>query len=490
MSNKTRKQTIRFPLSVKYGVSYLVVLALVLVLLNTYPLVASQDLLFASKRVAMNSQTAVMASTLMGLEELTEENVLQVMNVLDHKDLERVVVTDPAGKIIYDSDRNGRVLANDRTEEPTKEEYALLREVVSALEGNDVFHCFYSNSAFVSTAAVPIVYRGMTIGAIYVVEIDRVQGKLLQNLRDNLMHISIVITVVVLGIGTVLSQMLTVRVAALLKAIHIVGEGEYGHRLLSDSHDELSQIAEEFNNLTDRLQATEEVRRRFVSDASHEMKTPLASIRLLADSILHNEPMEPELTREFVTDIGDEADRLTRITEHLLTLSRLENLPSVERTPVDVGGVVNRVVAMLTPVADSAGVKLHWRFKADHVIRCTEDDLYRVCFNLIENAIKYNKPGGSVDVILSRDDEQILLEVLDTGVGIPEEDLPKIFNRFYRVDTARSRVAGGTGLGLAIVRETVRRHGGWVSAERRASGGSSFNVGFPAYVPEEEEVWP
>ena len=109
----------------------------------------------------------------------------------------------------------------------------------------------------------------------------------------------------------------------------------------------------------------------------------------------------------------------------------------------------------------------------------TEDDLYQICFNLLANGIKYNRPGGRVMADVYRDGDQVLLEVSDTGVGIPEEDMPKVFNRFYRVDKARSRAAGGTGLGLSIVRDTVRRHGGWVTARARPGGGSLFTVGFP-----------
>ena len=143
-------------------------------------------------------------------------------------------------------------------------------------------------------------------------------------------------------------------------------------------------LAEEFNQLTDRLQTTEEVRRRFVSDASHELKTPLASIRLLADSILQNETMDQVTLRDFVSDIGTEADRLTRITEHLLALTRLDSLPAAETFPVDVSAVTRRALSMLAPVADAAGVALGSNLKDKCVVQGTEDDLYQICFNLLE----------------------------------------------------------------------------------------------------------
>lgn len=474
-------------LQVKYALSYLVIFAVVLVLLNTYPLMASQELLFTSKRDSLKSQTAVMASALMELESLSADQVARVMNMLDNMGATRILVTDPAGLVLYDSTRQ----PEEGEEVPPAEEgeyrYALYQEVVSALRGSDVFYSRYVNRVFTSTAAMPIMYRGVVIGAIYILEVDRAQGELLYSLQQNLRTISLVIAVVTLVMSTFFSKMLTSRIAALLRAIRIVGEGEYGHRLQPVGRDEMAQLAGEFNNLTDRLQTTEEVRRRFVSDASHELKTPLASIRLLADSILQTEEMDPEMVRDFVQDIGSEAERLTRITEHLLALTRLDSLPVGESHPVDMAQVVERTVDLLQPVADAAGVAVETNLKPGCSVLCTEDDLSQICYNLVENAIKYNFSGGKVFVSVYRDGDQALLEVEDTGMGIPEADLPKVFNRFYRVDKARSRAAGGTGLGLSIVRDTVRRHNGWVTARPRNPEGSLFTVGFPQYILEQDE---
>lgn len=478
----------------KYAISYLVVFAVVLVLLNTYPVLASQDLLFTSKWDSLKSQTAVMGSALMELETLSSEQVAKVMNMLDSTGVDRILVTDPAGLILYDS-----VLEKERqkwkkqgkgeqgTLPPEEYRHALSQEVVSALRGNDVFYSQYHGGSFLSTSASPIVYRGQIIGAIYLLDEDEAQGALLLSLQSNLRNISLVIAVVTLVMSAFFSKILTARIAALLRAIRIVGEGEYGHRLQPVGGDELAQLAEEFNHLTDRLQTTEEVRRRFVSDASHELKTPLASIRLLADSILQTDQMDPAMVQDFVTDIGMEADRLTRITEHLLTLTKLDSLPAGKTEPVDLTKVTERVLSMLSPVADAAGVTIEKNMKPQCIVLGTSDEMFQVSYNLIENAIKYNFAGGKVFVSIYRDGEQVILEVGDMGIGIPEEDLPKVFNRFYRVDKARSRAAGGTGLGLSIVRDTVRRHNGWVTARPRHPEGSVFTVGFPQYCPEGQE---
>lgn len=468
---KKKRVSILHSIQTKYALTYVVVIAVVLILLNTYPVLFSQDMIYKSKQTSLQNQAAVVASALSGLESLTPEGVEQVMIQLDDMGLTRTMVTDANGMILYDTLDGGGTLY----------QYALIREVTDALSGYTVCYSDYVDGCFRTRAAWPVVYRSTYIGAVFLYEEDTEQAALLQGVQSNLGSMSLAIGAIVLIVSLMFSRMLTGRIGALLRAIRIVREGKYGHRVQMKGHDEMVQLADEFNQLTDRLQTTEEVRRRFVSDASHELKTPLASIRLLTDSILQNERIDPETTREFVSDIGEEAERLTRISEKLLTLTRLDSEPKVERVPVDVGAVISRVEHMLQPLAQASDVTLESGMVSGCLVFATGDDLYQVIFNLVENAIKYNHPGGTVMIHLNRDEEEIVLQVEDTGVGIPEEDLDKIFNRFYRVDKARSRAAGGTGLGLSIVRDTAKMHGGTVSVARREAGGSCFMVRFPAW---------
>lgn len=458
-------------MQVKYAMTYIVVIAAVLVLLNTYPVLASQNLIFKSKETSLLNQAAVVASALVGLENLTAEGVEQVMNQLDDGGLTRILITDAAGMILYDTVEGGGTLY----------QFALVREVADALRGNTVCYSEYLNGQFQSRAAWPVVYRNMCIGAVFLYEEDAEQAALLQGMQSNLRSVSLVVAAVVLVMSAVFSKALAGRIGTLLRAIRIVREGNYNHRVQLKGGDELAQLADEFNRLTDRLQTTEEVRRRFVSDASHELKTPLASIRLLTDSILQSEHMDAATAREFVTDIGEEADRLTRISEKLLTLTRLDAQLEVERTPVDLGAVIEKTKHMLLPLARAGEVALECSLEDNCLVYATRDDLSQVVFNLMENAVKYNLPGGRVMVYLRREEDEVVLRVEDTGVGIPEEDLDKVFNRFYRVDKARSRAAGGTGLGLSIVRSTVWQHGGTVTAGRREPEGSCFTVRFPVW---------
>lgn len=462
-------------LQFKFGLSYILIIAGVLMLLNTYPLRVSQDLVFRSKATTLQSSVSVMVYSLSGLDRLTEENVSQAMAVVEETGLSRILVTDSAGKVLYDTRETNDALG----------EYSFYTEIVQALLGNDVFSSSYRDGAFRSRAASPVLYQNQIIGAVYAYEYDTEQAALLEGLQGNLLRLSAGIAVVVLCLSGLLSRALTRKIGQLLTAIREVREGAYSHRAEVPGRDEIAQLAQEFNSLTDRLQTTENARRRFVSDASHELKTPLASIRLLTDSILQTDNVDMDTVKEFVADIGEEAERLTRISEKLLTLTRLDSQPELVREPVELGAVVEKVAHMLRPLADAVGLELTCSLEPACALLCTEDDLYQIIFNLVENAIKYNLPGGQVSVSAFHRDGKVVLEVADTGVGISEEDMPRIFDRFYRVDKARSRAAGGTGLGLSIVRDTVLQHGGAVTARRREPEGTCFEVSFAQWNGEE-----
>ena len=263
------------------------------------------------------------------------------------------------------------------------------------------------------------------------------------------------------------------RFDRVLEGVSQISRGNYDYRINMNGSDELGTIAREFDQMSAQLTKNEEIRRQFVSDASHELKTPLASIKLLCDSILQAKDIKTEEVREFLGDISDEIERLTRITEGLLYLSRMENGESV-------GGIcdlTHTVVKSSEMLRGSAG-EYEVRFMLDMpeslYVSGNPDLIYQVVFNLMENA-----DGGKV-----------LLYVADTGIGIKEEELERIFDRFYRVDKMRSRQTGGTGLGLSIVGRCMEAIGGHIEVSSTYGEGSCFTVYFeaaPESVQEGEE---
>lgn len=423
----------------------------------------------------------LVASAAMGeLPRLSPLEINSILEQVDALNASRTLVTDARGTVIYDT----------LTADSAVGKAALLPEIVRALEGSDVFHAVYRGGVLQSKAAAPILRDERLVGCIYLMEYDTDQGSLIHALQNNIFWISLFLEGAVIVVSIFFSEVFSGRMRKIFSSIRIIREGDYSHRLKDNGSDELSVLAREFNSLTERIQSSEERRRQFVSDASHELKTPLTSIKLLSDSILQND-MDQETVHEFVQDIGNEADRLTRMSAKLLSLTRVDAQREEEREIVDISETVEKVFRMLQPVAVLQNIELCNNAVTGATILTVEDDLYQIIFNLVENGIKYNKPNGRLTVDLLRSENDWVLSVTDTGVGIPQESIGHIFDRFYRVDKARSRQAGGSGLGLSIVHAMVLRNGGCICVTQPEEGGSCFAVTFPAFDLEEvDEVWP
>lgn len=459
----------------KLAAAFSLFTAALLVFVNIYPILVSRDMVIDAKRGALQSQGSVISSSLSALEVLTAESVERVVDLLDVAPETRMLVTDQTGLILYDTDQDNSAVGR----------YGLLSEVAGALDGYAWFSCAYSHGdgAFTSRCATPVSSGGAITGAVYLYDYDRSQGDIIAGLQRNLLNMSALFGGAGLVIIFVLASTLTGRIKRLSAAMGVVRGGDYSSRVRVRGRDELAELSEEFNVLTGRLESTEEARRRFVSDASHELRTPLAAIRLLSDSIAQSDTMDGTTAREFARDIGSEADRLQRITEKLMSLTKLDSGVSVrQREPVDMKAVAERTLQLLQPLAAAQNVTILTDLEEGCVVLASADDMYQIIFNLAENGVKYNVPGGTVSLALGRRGDEAVLTVADTGIGIPEADLGHIFERFYRVDKARSRASGGCGLGLAIVHDAVTANGGAIRVDRREQGGTAFTVSFPLYT--------
>jgi signal transduction histidine kinase len=221
------------------------------------------------------------------------------------------------------------------------------------------------------------------------------------------------------------------------------------------------------------------IRRDFVANASHELKTPVASIQAAAETIRTASLDDPMVIPRFAAQLEREAVRLSRIVGDLLDLSRLESGSELDED-VALDALLRDEVERFEDAAAESGVELSVRAAAVPRVRGSGRDLALLVRNLVDNAIRYTRAGGRVDVDLSAEGATVLLTVADTGVGIPQRELSRIFERFYRVDRARSRETGGTGLGLSIVRHVVENHGGRIAVESELGRGTRFEVRLPA----------
>lgn len=449
--------------------------AAVLLFLNIYSSNTTRQMLFRARYRSLEDKAQLMTTALLQLDELSASKVEQAVNSLDDLHTTRTVVTDAGGMAVYDSAASGA--ASSRL--------VLFPEVVTALRGKDVFYCVYTDGALESRAAIPLTRGAQLLGVVYLMEYDTDQGALISALEVNVLRLSAGLEAGVILFSLFFSAAFSRRLRSILHSVRKMRDGDYSHKIRLSGSDEVDQLGREFNNLAERLEASEARRRQFVSDASHELKTPLASIKLLSDSILQNE-MDVATQREFISDIGKEADRLGRLSQKLLTLTRLDSQVEEEREIIDAAPSVRKVLRMLRPLADLRGIRIESKLESGCTVLTLEDDLYQIIFNLTENAIKYNRDGGWVGLSLHRGGEDVILTVSDTGAGIPTEAMEHIFERFYRVDKARSRAAGGAGLGLSIVHDMVERNYGTIRAEARPGGGTVFTVTFPLFETQED----
>lgn len=414
------------------------------------------------------------ASSIAEIEVLNAATVAETVNEMSNLKVSRLLVTDHCAQIIFDS-----------ADAASFGSYALLPEIHQALQSNNVFSWSYHDGTMVSKAATPIYSYGTLTGCIYIMENDAQQGALIASLQRNILSITLVLEVAVILFSVAFSSRFSQRLKRIRTSMRIIRGGDYSHKVKVGGRDELTLLGDEFNDLTEKLNTSEGKRRQFVSDASHELKTPLASIKLLSDSILQND-MDMDTVKEFVGDIGNEAERLNRMSSKLLSLSRIESLEEVESEIINIVPTAERVVRMLSSIAQESNVTIITDFLQDSPILIPEDDLYQILFNLAENGIKYNVPGGTLRISLSRQEDDAVIKVSDTGVGIPDDAIPHVFERFFRVDKARSRKSGGSGLGLSIVQNMVKKNGGSINVESVQKQGSCFTVTFPIFDTEED----
>ena len=461
----------------QYAVTYVIITLFVLLFLNIYCAQANEFLFRQSKFISLQERANLTASEIAATGQINADTASSIAFRTGSR-LARVVVTDYNGNILYDSTR----LSDTEASTPS--------EVFDVLFGESPFTWYYEKGVMRAAIAVPIYMDGQICGSVYMLEVDNNDGKLLLSLYRNILT-----TTLVLGAFLVIFSIFYVRrygrrLKKIMTSMRIIQEGDFSHKIEMGGNDELAFLSKEFNYLTERLQISESKRRQFVSDASHELKTPLASIKLLSDSILQYD-MDMATVREFAGDIGDETDRLTRMTMKLLALTKDEGNTAIDEAEIIyMAPTVERVVKMLEGIAKVNHITINMDLAEDAPVLIQEDDLYQITFNLVENGIKYNVPGGSLNISLHQQEDMTILRVTDTGVGIPPDALEHVFERFYRVDKARSRQSGGSGLGLAIVRTMVERNNGEIHLQSTVGKGTTFTVAFPCFdlsdFPEDE----
>ena len=385
----------------------------------------------------------------------------------------RILLLDAEGKIQYDT---LSLMEGTRAAYP---------EAVTVLTGRDsraygVHALNGDGSDYAALCAAAMAHDGQTIGAVLLVTpVTELREAILQ-VEAQLMTVFVGVAAAALVAAFIFALTLTAPIKALTSTIRRMGKGDLTARVNVRTSGELKELADSYNAMAEKIENFDQSRSQFVQNASHELKTPLATMKLLLENLIYQPDMPQELRAEFMQDMNHEIDRLSGIITDLLTLTQMDSQEAaIKYEKLDFTELCTGAVHALQPAAEKARLTLHMDIARNVTLHGDESKLGQVVYNLIDNAIKYTPEGGTVTVTMKADGRNAVFSVKDTGIGIPKEDAKHIFDRFYRVDKARSRATGGTGLGLSIVRQMVQLHRGQVTVDSTPGQGSTFTVTLP-----------
>lgn len=355
----------------------------------------------------------------------------------------------------------------------------ITEDVINAFKGKSHSHINYKSSSAVITTPI-IDDTGKISGVIKVSLSGYATIQTINYMKRISIAVMIALLLVFSGILVFVIYKLTSPAKDMKEAILSLSDGDKNARIKKQTIKEYKDIGDAVNVLLDRLESIDGSRDEFVSNVSHELKTPMTSMKVLADSLLATENAPIEMYKEFMQDIAEEIDRENEIIGDLLNLVRTDGERAVLNIEtVDVNELMEVVLKRLKPIALKNNIEIIFESMRPVTASIDRVKFIIVLTNIIENAIKYNHPEGWVKITLNADHKFFYVDVSDSGIGIPEECKDQVFERFYRVDKARSRETGGTGLGLAITKNIVLLHKGTIKFYSKENEGTTFNIRIP-----------
>lgn len=394
---------------------------------------------------------------------------------------------------------NGRIIIVNSGFRIVKDTFALSEGKICI--SDEIIRCFqgentnkYNTEKHYFVLAIPISEyiqnsdgggSGKTTGVMLVTASTESMYTLEEGLLEKATLYQIIMFVLILILAFFAAGFFMRPFESIVMFLNRVAEGNLNEDISEESYRETKRISRAVNRTLQTLKDVDQSRQEFVSNVSHELKTPITSIRVLADSLMGMEDAPKELYQEFMQDISDEIDRESKIIDDLLTLVRMDKATAeINIAPVSINGQVEMVLKRIRPIARKRNIELIFESMREVTADIDEVKFSLAVNNLIENAVKYNKEDGWVRVTLDADHKFFYIKVSDSGIGIPEEFKNRVFERFYRVDKARSRETGGTGLGLAITKNVILMHHGAIRVESTEGVGTTFSVRIPLiYIP-------
>ena len=353
-------------------------------------------------------------------------------------------------------------------------------EAIRAMQGEEVSHYDRESDQVWATYVINSKTEDRIDGMILFFVSCKDLTKTYDRTLRTMIIVMVTVIAVMIALALLMSRSLTRPFKEMATSINNIADGHLDEPVQLTGYTEIEQVSDAFNTMMDRLQELEASRQEFVSNVSHELKTPLTSMKVLADSLTMQPDAPLELYQEFMQDIGAEIERESSIIEDLLSLVRMDKTEAeLNLSDVSLNEMIEQILKRLRPISGKRNIELVFENYKPVTAQCDEVKMTRAITNLVENAIKYNVAGGWVQVTLDADENFAYIAVADSGIGISEEFQEKIFERFYRVDKARSRETGGTGLGLSITQQIIQMHQGQIKVESKEDEGTTFSIRIP-----------
>ena len=454
--------------------TYLLLLIIALMIINIFVYDNIKKSYISEKENSFITQANILTSrALLAVDESNNEiNHLllnQLMEEMSRLISGRILVIDRSKTIIYDSYNDMRSMY---LEDP---------QLLRALKGEASTKLYqqprYGKTMYV---AVPITYYDRILGVVFLSVSLEAAYQQIYNVRDFLILISIITLMVITFISLFFANVISEPIKKLTVVMQSAALGKLNQKVEIEGNDEIGQLSRAYNFMSTKLSHIDQQRSDFVANVSHELKTPLSSMKLLAESILLQPDTEIEIYREFLMDIDSEIDRLNDIIESLLTMVDLsEEKLNLNFELTYVNYLVEKVVGVIRPLAEKKDIRIILNQWEKIQIYLDQGKVHQALINIIYNAVKYTEVGGRVIITITREGKYAVIKIMDNGIGIPEESLPYIFDRFYRVDSARSRKTGGTGLGLSISKQIINLHQGVIEVESELNVGTTFYIKMP-----------
>ncbi len=449
---------------------YIVLITIPLIIINYLSIGSMSDSILSEIEV----NTLKNANIISNISSNNNDNPLiikQRIKEYANAEMGRILVLDSAGRVRVDSAGllDNMVLDN--------------YEISQAFNMQETIG-YYRTDKYILQVAVPIIkkvgHERKAEGVVFISKNVDEAFDTIQSFRNQLTILSAFAAILAVVVTIIVSGHITKPITLLSKTARKIGKGQFGEEVRIKSKDEIGRLAQDFNSMSKELYEIDKGRTQFIGDVSHELKSPLASIKALIDSLLYGED-NIEVYKEYLRDIDSEIDRLSDLVKSLLSLTKIEE-KGIKKTDTPLEEIVQDAMKILKPLSDKYDVTVSLDMDGQPRVMCDREYIRMALINLIDNALKYrdvNKTDKKVELIGMNRRSGYELKIVDNGIGIKEEEIDSIFKKFYRSDLSRSRDTGGAGIGLSIVSRIMEVHGWKIIVDSKVGEGTTISIFIP-----------